>query len=290
MLSTLYSQNLGVSRPQASSPSDPGVHFPRLSSNPRGWAPHSPSLGSRTPSLLCIPTSQESGTQVPSSLHLGFQSWALSVLPGPAGPQGPHWGRNALTRDLGVHAPAPATPWSHSVLQNLCQAVCSSPRSGHQEAGELSLVAFSIRYRIKGAGRLGEGKHSPFLEPRFPALFSSRTRPRSTAPRPHGRLYLQHLLITINEEEEDRCQCQSLQGEQSRRLGQLPSASAGDGRESYFRSPWGKRWLLPKILSPEAHVNCHAFEGVGRGRISKTVVFNFSREDRAGNLDSRVPE
>lgn len=31
----------------------------------------------------------------PALSHLRFHSWALSVLPGPAGPQGPLWGRNA---------------------------------------------------------------------------------------------------------------------------------------------------------------------------------------------------
>lgn len=39
----------------------------------------------------------------------------------------------------GVTSSAPSIPWSQSVFQDLRQAVRSSPRPGHQQAGELSL-------------------------------------------------------------------------------------------------------------------------------------------------------
>lgn len=48
----------------------------------------------------------------------------------------------------GFTSPAPSTPWSQSVFQDFCQAVRSSPRPSHQEAGELSLGG--ILYPLQG--------------------------------------------------------------------------------------------------------------------------------------------
>lgn len=39
----------------------------------------------------------------------------------------------------GIPLPAPSSPWSQSVFQDLRQAVGSAPRPRHQEAGELGL-------------------------------------------------------------------------------------------------------------------------------------------------------
>ena len=151
-------------------------------------------------------------------------------------------------------------------------------------------MAFSIRYRIKGAGRLGKESIHPSWsldsQPSSPpGLGTQEYSPQAPwAPIPSTSSHHRQ-----SGGGGQGCQCQSLQGEQSRRLGQLHQPLLGMAI-TFPRSPWGKPWLLPKILSPEAHGNCQAFEGVGRSWISKTVVFNFSREDRAGNLDSWVPE
>lgn len=39
----------------------------------------------------------------------------------------------------GFTSPESPTPWGQSIFQGLHQAVCSTPRASHQEAGELSL-------------------------------------------------------------------------------------------------------------------------------------------------------
>lgn len=71
---------------ESSFPGFPHIHeagppfpFPWIQDSKSSASPHLKSQEPRSPALS----------------HLRFQSWALSVLPGPAGPQGPHWGRNA---------------------------------------------------------------------------------------------------------------------------------------------------------------------------------------------------
>ena len=174
MPSTLYSQNLGVSRPPglcSLTPRSPGSQAFLISMR---LGPRSPSLGSRTPNLqhphISRPRNPSpqlspiSGSRVgPSVSYLGLQDLRVP------------FGEETLNQISGFTLPAPATPWSQSVLQDLCQAVCSSPRSGHQEAGELSLGGVLYPLQNKRGRQVREGKHSPFLEPRFPALFSSRT-------------------------------------------------------------------------------------------------------------------
>ena len=173
MPSTLYSQNLGVSRPPdlfSLTPRSPGSQAFLISMR---LGPCSPSLGSRTPNQhphISRPRNPSpqlspiSGSRVgPSVSYLGLQDLRVP------------FGEETLNQISGFTLPAPATPWSQSVLQDLCQAVCSSPRSGHQEAGELSLGGVLYPLQNKRGRQVREGKHSPFLEPRFPALFSSRT-------------------------------------------------------------------------------------------------------------------
>lgn len=60
----------------------------------------------------------------------------------------------------GIPSPAPSTRWSQSVFQDLRQAVRSSPRPGHQEAGELSLggVLYPLQDKGGGGGGVRSGK------------------------------------------------------------------------------------------------------------------------------------
>ena len=180
---------------------------------------------------------------------------------------------------------------------DLCQAVCSSPRPGHQEAGELSLGGILYPLQDKRGSQVREGKYSHLLESRFPAPSSPRTQEYSPLllPPPLDPGTWALIPSTSFHHHQSReggqgCQFQSLRREESTGLGHLPSASVSDGREPHFPGVPRANAGFCLILCPEAHENCHAFEDVGRGQILKTVMFNFSREERAGSLDSWVPE
>lgn len=50
----------------------------------------------------------------------------------------------------GIPSPAPSSPWSQSVFQDLRQAVRSSPGPCHQKAGELNLGGVLYPLQDKG--------------------------------------------------------------------------------------------------------------------------------------------
>lgn len=175
MASTLYSQNLGVWAPR---PLLPQIHESGL--------PFSSSLISRTPSPQHPRLSRPSdpGLQLPpiSGFRVGppMSYLGLQDLRVP-------FGEETLNPIPGFASPAPPSPWSQGVFQDLCQAVCGSPRPGHQEAGELSLGGILYPLQDKGDSQMREGRdhptQSPDPQPSPPLrLRSQESGPPATSP------------------------------------------------------------------------------------------------------------
>lgn len=179
--------------------------------------------------------------------------------------------------------PSPASPFRRSlgVFQDLCQAVRSSPRPGHQEAGELSLGGILYPLQDKGRSQVREGRRSLPLgstSPAPPPLDPAVRTPIPSASSHHHR----------SGGGGQGCQFQSLRGEESWGLGHLPSAFAREGREHFPGVP-GANSGFGLILCPEALGNCHVSEHAGRGQIPQTAMLNFPREEEAGSPGSWVP-
>lgn len=124
----------------------------------------------------------------------------------------------------GITSPAPSIPWSQSVFQDLCQAVCSSPRPSHQKAGELSLGGVLYPLQDKGGSQVRGGRNSPHLKyiqiPLDPGIWAPIPSTSSHHHQSGGG--------------EQGCQFQSLRREESQGHGHLPSAFARDSREPHL--------------------------------------------------------
>lgn len=128
-----------------------------------------------------VPGSSHLGSTMP---YLGLQDLRVSlreITPNPIS---------------GFASPESPTPWGQSVFQGLHQAVCSTARASHQEAGELSLCG--ILYPLQEQGKSLSGPPRFWSAESWPStLLPPQTQARSSR-------YLQHLLITIDEKKEYR--------------------------------------------------------------------------------------
>lgn len=127
----------------------------------------------------CIP-----GRRVGSMMsYLGLQDLGISI------------GEETPNPSSGVTSPARPIPWRLRVFQDLRQAVRSSPRPGHQEAGELSLGGVLYPLPDKAGSEVREGRYSPRLQYRSPGPSSRETR--GPLPQPLKRKCLGRFTFNI---------------------------------------------------------------------------------------------
>lgn len=93
---------------------------------------------------------------------------------------------------LGFSSPGPPTPQGHGVFQGLRQAVSSSPRASHQQAGQLELGGILYPLQDTVGSQAGAGPTQALPGPHSLSLGHEVCR----------SCYLQHLLVALNQEEE----------------------------------------------------------------------------------------
>ena len=146
--------------PQVSSPSDPRVQVPRLSSSPGDWGPIPLPLDPGL-QIFSIPTSQDPGIQVPSSrpsqvpeLVPQCPTWACRTSGSPLG-------KKRLIKSRGSRRLPPPLPGARVSSRISARQSAAPPDPATKRQGSWAWVAFSIRYRIKGGGRLGKESIHP---------------------------------------------------------------------------------------------------------------------------------